>query len=80
MCNFQISFKQIPVKKTCEWEYNILHFSGHVSTSANTPAKEVVEPPLKFEDIVDATTYDKMRPPRPGGELHINCWINGGPK
>ena len=27
------------------------------------------ELPLKFEDIVDTETYDKMRPPRPGGEL-----------
>ena len=25
--------------------------------------------PLTFEDIVDARTYDKMRPPRPGGQL-----------
>jgi len=24
--------------------------------------------PLTFEDIVDARTYDKMRPPRPGGQ------------
>ena len=23
--------------------------------------------PLKFEDIVDKKTYDKMRPPKPGG-------------
>ena len=33
----------------------------------------VVEPlnsqehPLKFDDIVDRKTYDKMRPPKPGG-------------
>ena len=25
--------------------------------------------PLKFEDIVDEKTYDKMRPPKPGGKL-----------
>ena len=25
------------------------------------------ELPLKFEEIVDVKTYDKMRPPRPGG-------------
>lgn len=31
---------------------------------------EVVEDlPLKFEDIVDEKTYDKMRPPKPGGRL-----------
>lgn len=24
--------------------------------------------PLKFEDIVDKKIYDKMRPPKPGGE------------
>ena len=28
---------------------------------------EVEELPLKFEDIVDEKTYDKMRPPKPGG-------------
>ena len=37
-----------------------------------------VEPPLKFEDIVDARTYDKMRPPRPGGENKIRKWRNVG--
>ena len=30
-------------------------------------AKEATELPLKFEDIVDKKTYDKMRPPKPGG-------------
>ena len=25
------------------------------------------ELPLKFEEIVDVKTYDKMRPPKPGG-------------
>ena len=25
------------------------------------------EKPLEFEDIVDRETYDKMRPPKPGG-------------
>ena len=25
------------------------------------------EKPLEFEDIVDKKTYDKMRPPKPGG-------------
>ena len=39
---------------------------------------EGVEPPLKFEDIVDARTYDKMRPPRPGGENKIRKWRNVG--
>lgn len=29
---------------------------------------EVAEPPLKFEDIVNTETYDKMRPPKPGGQ------------
>ena len=33
--------------------------------------KEAIELPLKFEDIVDKTTYDKMRPPKPGGKLFI---------
>lgn len=27
------------------------------------------EKPLEFEDIVDKTTYDKMRPPKPEGEF-----------
>ena len=31
--------------------------------------KEAIELPLKFEDIVDKTTYDKMRPPKPGGKF-----------
>ena len=28
---------------------------------------EMEDLPLKFEDIVDEKTYDKMRPPKPGG-------------
>ena len=40
--------------------------------------EEGVEPPLKFEDIVDARTYDKMRPPRPGGENKIRKCLNIG--
>ena len=32
------------------------------------------ELPLKFEEIVDVKTYDKMRPPRPGGMSYChNC-------
>ena len=46
-------------------------FSPFVTTSPDTHPAEVVELPLKFEDIVDATTYDKMRPPRPGGEFFL---------
>ena len=30
---------------------------------------QIAEPPLKFEDIVNTETYDKMRPPKPGGEF-----------
>ena len=52
--------------------YVVHNFSALGSTSPNTATKEVNEPPIKFEDIVDATTYDKMRPPRPGGELLCN--------
>ena len=33
--------------------------------------KKVAEPPLKFEDIVHGATYDKMRPPKPGGKSII---------
>ena len=29
------------------------------------------ELPLKFEEIVDVKTYDKMRPPRPAGQTII---------
>ena len=29
------------------------------------------ELPLKFEEIVDVKTYDKMRPPRPGGIVNL---------
>ena len=31
--------------------------------------------PLKFEDIVDKKIYDKMRPPKPGGELECYIYI-----
>lgn len=27
--------------------------------------------PLKFEDIVDKKIYDKMRPPKPGGQYSL---------
>ena len=39
---------------------------------------EVEELPLKFEDIVDEKTYDKMRPPKPGGGLpyKVELWTN----
>lgn len=30
------------------------------------------EKPLEFEDIVDKMTYDKMRPPKPGGEKKVS--------
>ena len=33
---------------------------------------QIAEPPLKFEDIVNTETYDKMRPPKPGGEFFLN--------
>ena len=36
------------------------------------------ELPLKFEEIVDVKTYDKMRPPRPGGMS--GCHIAAAPK
>ena len=28
--------------------------------------------PLKFDDIVDRRYYDKMRPPKPGGNTCLN--------
>ena len=28
--------------------------------------------PLKFDDIVDRRYYDKMRPPKPGGNNCLN--------
>ena len=42
------------------------HFfsSRSVSPDLEEPGESV---PLTFEDIVDKRTYDKMRPPRPGG-------------
>ena len=30
------------------------------------------EKPLKFEDIVNKTTYDKMRPPKPEGNYDLH--------
>ena len=33
------------------------------------PEVDIEDLPLKFEDIVDKKTYDKMRPPKPGGLL-----------
>ena len=37
------------------------------------------ELPLKFEEIVDVKTYDKMRPPRPAGqELLPRLWLGLG--
>ena len=30
---------------------------------------DIASAPLKFEDIVDKKSYDKMRPPKPGGTL-----------
>ena len=38
--------------------------------------EEVVEPPLKFDDIVDRRTYDKMRPPKPGGEWEASYQVS----
>ena len=33
---------------------------------------DIEDLPLKFEDIVDEKTYDKMRPPKPGGLIQMN--------
>eukprot|EP00095_Tigriopus_kingsejongensis_P002302 maker-scaffold1442_size41114-snap-gene-0.17 protein:Tk02302 transcript:maker-scaffold1442_size41114-snap-gene-0.17-mRNA-1 annotation:"GL12665" len=34
------------------------------------------EKPLEFEDIVDKSTYDKMRPPKPGGgATHVSFHV-----
>ena len=33
---------------------------------------DIEDLPLKFEDIVDEKTYDKMRPPKPGGLTQMN--------
>jgi len=46
------------------------------SVSPEVEAPVVESTPLTFEDIVDKRTYDKMRPPRPGGkpttvEFHV---------
>ena len=36
------------------------------------------EKPLEFEDIVDKKTYDKMRPPKPGGMSfnYVNLYVS----
>ena len=48
---------------------NILFFSSSIVQMDHLEhPKEATELPLKFEDIVDMTTYDKMRPPKPGGK------------
>ena len=38
------------------------------SVSSEVEGPVVESTPLTFEDIVDKRTYDKMRPPRPGGK------------
>ena len=40
-----------------------------IFVSRRTECQE--EKPLEFEDIVDKKTYDKMRPPKPGGMRFI---------
>ncbi len=44
---------------------NVLFSSDKSAYSNNGGDHE----PLKFDDIVDRRYYDKMRPPKPGGEL-----------
>ena len=41
------------------------------STSVEGSGIDSNSVPLKFEDIVDKKIYDKMRPPKPGGELEF---------
>ena len=46
---------------------NIFSLSGVSLLLADEPEVDIEDLPLKFEDIVDKKTYDKMRPPKPGG-------------
>ncbi|TRY70306.1 hypothetical protein TCAL_06643 [Tigriopus californicus] len=40
------------------------------------PARSYEDKPLGFEDIVDQSTYDKMRPPKPeGGATHVSFHV-----
>ena len=61
----------------------LIQLSSHSSeTISGYDGEESLELPLKFEDIVDKY-YDKMRPPRTGGETitsdhtssHQLCWL-----
>ncbi len=54
-------------------EENQTSMSGVMLEQGLEPVVVVGEPlntqehPLQFDDIVDRRTYDKMRPPKPGG-------------
>ena len=48
-----------------KYHYNFSRVS--IAQASQAEPLEDEELPLKFEEIVNVKTYDKMRPPRPGG-------------
>jgi hypothetical protein len=64
-------------------EENQTSMSGILLEQGLEPAVVVGEPlntqehPLQFDDIVDRRTYDKMRPPKPGGRETVFPANNG---
>ena len=71
-CNKQILIKKNYLLEKPKIE-NTHEYSDHDDDlgkeEANLQDSKVAEPPLKFEDIVHGATYDKMRPPKPGGKI-----------
>jgi hypothetical protein len=59
-------------------EENQTSMSGMMLEQGMEPEVVVGEPlntqehPLQFDDIVDRRTYDKMRPPKPGGKETVS--------
>jgi hypothetical protein len=64
-------------------EENHTSMSGVMLEQVLEPVLVVGEPlntqehPLQFDDIVDRRTYDKMRPPKPGGRETVSLANNG---
>lgn len=57
-------FLALDLTKSHIWMFSL---SGVSLVLTDELEVDIEDLPLKFEDIVDKKTYDKMRPPKPGG-------------
>ena len=57
-------FSALSLTKSHIWMFSL---SGVSLVLTDELEVDIEDLPLKFEDIVDKKTYDKMRPPKPGG-------------